>query len=58
MASIGSPRWEIREPVAPDSRASRAVPAGKSSANTGKNNRSIEQARKQNSWKAVRNDFL
>ena len=53
VASIGSPGWEIREPVALDSRASKAVPAANSSADIGKYNRIIEQARKQNSRKTT-----
>src|SRR5580704_761592 len=50
MASIGSPGWEIRELVAVDSRASSAVPGGKSCADKAKENRNIEIARKENSW--------
>src|ERR1700722_6445493 len=45
MASIGSPRWEMRELVAPDSRASSAVPGGRSCADKAKENRNIEIAR-------------
>jgi len=50
MASIGSPGWEIRELVAVDSRASSAVPGGKSCADKAKENSNIEEARKENSW--------
>jgi hypothetical protein len=56
VASIGSPGWEIREPVRPDRRTSSAVPAGNSCADKGKNNGRIEQERKQNS-KAVETIF-
>src|SRR5512142_1431613 len=49
VASIGSPVCEIREPVGPDRRASRTVPAGNSNADTATGNRSNEPARKPNS---------
>jgi hypothetical protein len=57
MASIGSPGWEIREPVALDSRTSSLVAAGNSCADTGKNNGSIEQARTQNLVEGSDNDL-